>query len=310
MSAYIKQLKWASIRLTVLACCFSLLITGSATAQTTKTPPPGPKSGSVGLEGTISSPPPSRGATITTPVNGRAFDATPVTVNGLCPQGTMVKIFSNNIFVGSVKCTNGSYSLQVDLFSGMNELVARVFDDLDQAGPDSNTVRVTLTDAQFANFGDKVSLTSNFARLGANPGQTLRWPVILSGGTGPYAVSVDWGDGKPLTLKSLQFPGNFDLEHIYDAAGVYRIIVKVTDSRGSIAFLQLIGIANGEAKSPGTGAKDDATAATTIVKTKYSIVPSLIAIPLILSTFWLGRKYELQRLRHRIEQSTSAEYNS
>lgn len=103
-------------------------------AQTPMTPP-GPASGSVGLEGTISSPPPTRAATITTPVNGRAFDTTPITVNGLCPQGVMVKLFSNNIFVGSVRCTNGSYSLQIDLFSGQNDLIARVFDDLDQAGP-------------------------------------------------------------------------------------------------------------------------------------------------------------------------------
>lgn len=294
--------------LALIACMTGMaLTTGSAIAQT-QTPPPGPKSGSVGLEGTISSPPPSRGATITTPVNGRTFDATPITVNGLCPQGTMVKIFSNNIFVGSVKCTNGSYSLQVDLFSGVNELVARVFDDLDQAGPDSNTVRVTFADAQFANIGDKVSLTSNFARMGANPGETLRIPIILSGGVGPYAISIDWGDGKPPTLKSLQFPGNFDIDHIYDSAGIYRIIIKATDSRGSIAFLQLIGVANGEAKGTGTSTKDEANAATLIVKTKYSIVPSLVAIPLIISTFWLGRKYELQRLRHRIEMSTSAEY--
>lgn len=168
---------------------------------------------------------------------------------------------------------------------------------------------MTLTDAQFDNFGGKVSLTSNYARLGANPGATLVWPIILSGGIGPYALSVDWGDGKPLTLKSFQFAGNIDIDHIYDSAGIYRIIVKVTDAKGSIGFLQLIGVANGQVKPSGASAKDDSTAATTVIKTKYSIVPSLVAIPLIMSTFWLGRKYELQRLRRRIEQSTSAEYN-
>ncbi len=268
-------------------------------------PPPGPKSGSVGLEGTISSPPPSRAATITTPVNGRVFTATPITVNGLCPEGTMVKLFSNNIFVGSVKCSSGSYSLQIDLFSGANDLVARVFDDLDQAGPDSNIVRVTFNDAQFSGFGAKVSLSSSYARLGANPGQKISWPIILSGGVGPYAISVDWGDGKPPTLISMPFPGNFTIEHMYDAAGVYRIVIKVTDANGISGFLQLIGVANGEVRTSGVGTTDGKDSATTIVKTKYSIIPSLVAIPLILATFWLGRKYELQRLRRRIEQSTS-----
>ncbi len=218
----------------------------------------------------------------------------------------MVKLLSNNIFVGSVKCSGGSYSLQIDLFSGANDLVARVFDDLDQAGPDSNIVRVTFNDAQFSNMGPRVSLTSNYARLGANPGQNLSWPIILSGGVGPYALSVDWGDGKPLTLKSLPFTGNFNIDHVYDAAGVYRVVVKVTDANGVSAFLQLVGVANGEVKATGVGTKDGAGNTTTITKTKYSIIPSLVALPLILATFWLGRKYELQRLRRRIEESTSS----
>ncbi len=219
-------------------------------------PPPGPKSGSVGLEGTISSPPPSRAATITTPVNGRTFTSTPVTVNGLCPEGVMVKLYSNNIFVGSVRCTNSSYSLQIDLFSGTNDLVARVFDDLDQAGPDSNIVRVTFTDAQFSAIGNRLTLTSNYAKVGANPGQKLSWPIIISGGVGPYAISVDWGDGKPITLKSLLFAGNFTVEHIYDAAGIYRVVIKVTDSNGVTGFLQLVGVANGEVRASGVTTKD------------------------------------------------------
>ncbi|HSH55421.1 MAG TPA: hypothetical protein VK983_01185 [Candidatus Limnocylindrales bacterium] len=286
------------------------IASGGMLSAQTKIPPPGPKSGSVGLEGTISSPPPSRAATITTPVNGRAFTSTPITVNGLCPQGTMVKLFSNNIFVGSVRCTNGSYSLQIDLFSGANDLVARVFDDLDQAGPDSNIVRVTFNDAQFNAFSSRVTLTSNYARLGANPSQTISWPIILSGGVGPYAISVDWGDGKPLTLKSIPFAGNFNVDHIYDSAGVYRIIVKATDANGLTGYLQLIGVANGEVKAAGVATKDGTGSTTVIKETKYSLMPSLIALPLILATFWLGRKYEIQRLRRRIEQTASAEYSA
>ncbi len=296
---------WRRGLVVIPLCSLLLQVVGSPYVMAAL-PPPGPKSGSVGLEGTISSPPPSRAATITTPVSGRNFTSTPVTVNGLCPEGVMVKLFSNNIFVGSVKCTNASYSLQIDLFSGANDLVARVFDDLDQAGPDSNIVRVTFTDAQFSAIGNRLTLTSNYAKIGANPGQKLSWPIIVSGGVGPYAISVDWGDGKPITLKSLLFAGNFTVEHIYDSAGIYRVIIKVTDSNGVTGFLQLVGVANGEVRASGVTTKDGAAAATTVVKTKYSIVPSLVAIPLIISTFWLGRKYELQRLRRRIEESTAA----
>jgi hypothetical protein len=275
------------------------------TAAFAATPPPNPQSGSVGLEGTISSPPPSKAATITTPVTGRSFNTLPVTVNGLCPQGTMVKMFSNNIFVGSVKCDNGSFSLQIDLFSGQNELIARVYDDLDQAGPDSNTVTVNFADPTFSAFDNRVSLTSTFARRGANPGESLVWPIVISGGVGPYALSVDWGDGKAISLKSVQFSGAVNVDHVYDSAGVYRVIVKVTDSKGSTAYLQLIGVGNGAVSATGSNTKGGGASTATVVKTKYSFIPSLVAIPLIFATFWLGRKYELQALRRRIEASAN-----
>lgn len=217
----------------------------------------------------------------------------------------MVKMFSNNIFVGSVKCTNGSYSIPIDLFSGRNDLIARVYDELDQAGPDSNTVTATFSDAQLGAFDSRVSLTSTYAKKGANPGDTLSWPIVLSGGTGPYALSVDWGDGKPVTLMSIPFAGTINVDHVYDAAGIYRVVVKASDSKGATAYLQLIGVGSGAVGSSGTKTKDGAAATTIVTKTKYSIVPSIITIPLILSTFWLGRKYERQALRRRIEASTA-----
>lgn len=285
----------------VLALLIALV---PATAYAAAPAPENPRAGSVGLEGTISSPPPARGATITSPGNGATFTSLPVTVSGLCPDGTLIKLFSNNIFVGSAPCENDRFSLDVDLFSGQNDLIARVYDDLDQAGPDSNTVSVTFNDSNSSAFASRVSLTSNFARKGANPGDRLLWPIILSGGTGPYAISVDWGDGKPITLKSVPFPGNIDLDHVYDSAGVYRIIVKATDINGLTAYLQLVGVANGTIATAGSGG-GGAGNVITITKTQILLWPSLVAIPLILLTFWIGRRYELLSLRKRIENSSS-----
>lgn len=289
-----------------LALAVSVLLSATAHAQTS-TPPENPQSGSMGLEGIISSPPPSRAATITNPTTGRSFSALPVTVNGLCPEGTLVKLFSNNIFVGSTECKNAVFTLQIDLFNGQNDLIARVYDNLDQAGPDSNTVTVTFTDPQVTAFGSRVMLTSNFARMGANPGQTLNWPIILTGGSGPYALSVDWGDGKPLLLRSIAFAGNLNIDHVYDRPGVYRVIVKATDANGSTAYLQLVGVANGSSTSGGT-AGNTKEKVITITKTQILLWPSIVAIPLILLTFWIGRRYELVSLRKRIENSTSGDY--
>ena len=279
-------------------CLFTLLgvffVAGSRVNAQTQ------ESGSIGIEGRISAPPPTQPATISIPRDGQSFTTLPVTVSGLCTGDVLVKLFKNNVFAGSAQCTNGSYSLIIDLFSGQNQLVARVFDALDQAGPDSNIVTVSYSDPK-GTVPTRVSLTSNFAKRGTNPGQVLTWPIILAGGTGPYAISVDWGDGKTPDLISQQFPGTFNIQHTYDQAGIYNIIIKATDKDGGVAFLQLVGVANGALSQTNTGASDDdKDTATPAPRILWQ--PAALMIPLIFSTFWLGKKYELKVIRKKIER--------
>jgi hypothetical protein len=268
--------------------------------------------GAVGIEATVSAPPPSQGATISIPRDGQAFTTLPITVTGICPQGLLVKLFKNNVFAGSVQCNNGSFSIATDLFNGTNELVARVYDALDQAGPDSNKVNVTYNDSR-PGASPRVTLTTNYAKRGADPGSLLTWPITISGGDGPYAVSIDWGDGKPLDLMSQAFPGTFDIKHTYDNPGSYNIIIKATDKNGGVAYLQLVGIANGQlSQDNGTGSTSGGGAngaggkgeqgINTTPKTKIVWQPAAIVLPFILSTFWLGKKYELRMLKRKIEQ--------
>jgi hypothetical protein len=259
-----------------------------------------PQTGAVGMQGTIPAAPPTQAATITVPSNGQVFKELPVTVSGLCPGDLLVKIFKNNVFAGSVQCKNNSYSILVDLFVGSNELVARVYDAFDQAGPDSNTVKVTFDDNKNIS-GPRVSLTSNYAKKGSNPGEELSWPIVVSGGTGPFAITVDWGDGKPVDLSSKEFAGEFIAKHKYDAAGIYNIVVKAVDKNGGTAFIQLVGIANGPLSQDVK--KDTGTASTDVTtKTKFILWPIFALFPLIVLTFWIGKRYELKRIRHRIEE--------
>lgn len=255
-------------------------------------------SGSVGIQGTITTTPPKQGATITTPSNGAVFTSVPITVSGLCPKDVLVKIFSNNVFVGSTFCTNGSYSVQVDLFSGQNDLVARVYDALDQSGPDSNTVIVTFNDAQFLAFATRIVISSPFAQRGAPPGQELSWPISITGGTGPYAISVDWGDGSPTDLISQGTAGSLTLKHTYKTAGIYKVIIKGTDKNGGTAFLQVVGVATGAGQN-NSKAGDGAA----LVRTEVLWWPALLMVPLIFAAFWVGRRHELFSLRKQLEKS-------
>ncbi len=303
-------MKHPIIRRALLSLVLSFgLVFGAVSVVVALGSPDPQQSGTTGLQGTIPSPPPASPATITVPVSGRTFTATPITVSGLCTSGLLVKIFSNNIFVGSVDCTKGSYSLQIDLFSGDNALIARVYDALDQAGPDSATVTVKFQDAQFAAFGQRISLSSNLAKNGAPVGSALSWPIILSGGTGPYAITADWGDNSANYLKSMPFVGSFNLTHVYKTAGVYRVIIKATDSNGAAAFLQLVGVGEGEVTQNIGHTSGSSGGSTSSTRTKIIWWPVAVMVPIIIATFWVGRHYEIVAIHKKIEQQ-SRQYES
>jgi hypothetical protein len=283
----------------VIAALFLVLGANSASAQSSDPV----QSGSTGLTGSISAPPPTQGATISFPLDGSVITDIPITVTGLCPDGLLVKLFKNNVFAGSAQCINGNYSIQTDLFLGLNELIARVFDELDQPGPDSNIVTVTFRD-NTTGAPSRVTLTSNFAKRGANPGENLTWPVILSGGTGPYAFSVNWGDNKEADLFTASFPGIVDLNHLYDSPGIYNIVIKAVDSNGVTAFLQLVGVANGPLSQVNQdGSTSDGGDSGAFLSTRTVIIwwPVSLLIPFIITTFWLGKRYMLKNIKKQIE---------
>lgn len=272
-----------------------------ANAQINPLPNPDPKPGSYGVEATKAKDPPTVGATITTPGNGATFTTSPITVNGICPDDILVQIYNNNVMVGAVMCENGSFSIEVSLFAGINELSAKVFDPLDQTGPDSNVVTVTYTNTNFTAFGQLITLTSSYGRRSAAVNTELSWPLQLSGGTGPYAFSIDWGDGSQVELKSQSLAGLLTIVHTYKRAGIYQVSVRVTDANGVSAFLQVIAVSNGIVEAAENMTETDATATTRILW-----IPAVIALVLLLPTYWLGRRSQLVSLRHKMLKERDA----
>jgi hypothetical protein len=278
------------LALAVILAAFALLVTSGLAATQ--------QSGSVGIQGKVLGPPPSRAPTINVPGNGQSFNNLPITVSGFCEAGTLVEIYKNNVFAGSTQCQNGSYRLEIDLFDGRNDLVAREFDDLNQAGPDSNTVTVNFS-SPIPSIGPRLSLTSEFSKRGANPGSILTWPIALSGGSGPYAISVDWGDKSKPDLISLQLPGVFNLQHTYSQSGVFNILIRASDSNGNVAFLQVVGVGNGPIKQVGTNSSNGII---TKESTKLIWWPIPILFVFIFAAYWLGMQHQLEAIRRRLRK--------
>lgn len=282
---------------------FMVALLGAQASAITPLPTPPPSPGSYGLEATKTQAPPKQGAAISVPANGASFTTSPTTVSGICPNGLLVQVLDNNVMVGAVMCKNGSFSLQVSLFSGKNELSALVFDNTNQEGPVSSTVTVTYNNTHFTSFGQQVTLTSQYGRRAASVGSPLDWPLQLTGGSGPYAFSIDWGDGSASQLKSQSVAGQLTIEHVYKSAGIYNVNIRVVDSNGVTAFLQVVAIANG---TPVPSAGSTASKQKTAPVVKVLWIPSAISLLFVLPSYWLGRRSQLVALRHKMDKERDA----
>ena len=292
--------EWALPALVGLCLLLAAIILSSPVSALDPIQTPNPMPCSYGLEATKTQPPPTQGATITTPGNGSSFATSPVTVNGICPAGLLVQIYNNNVMVGSVMCSNGSFSLEVSLFAGTNELSAIVYDDLEQAGPASNVVTVTYTDTSFTAFGTLMTLTSSYGRRSAAASSPLTWPLQLSGGAGPYAFSIDWGDGSGPELKSQALAGVVTIDHVYKKAGIYQVNVRVTDVNGVSAFLQLVAVASGKVDGATATQADSKNGQTDAAPAQVLWVPTVTSLALLAPSYWLGRRSQLLSLRKKM----------
>lgn len=274
-------------------------------------PIPEPKPGAYGLAATKTQAPPTQGATITTPGNGGSFSESPITVNGICPNDLLVQVYNNGVLAGAVMCVNGSFSLQVSLFAGANELSAIVYDDLEQAGPTSNSVTVNFADTSFTAFGSLMTLTSSYGRRSAAAGDELTWPLQLTGGAGPYAFSIDWGDGSTPELKSQPASGVVAINYAYKKAGLYQVNVKVTDVNGVSAFLQVMAVASGKVDAAATNESTDITAKTAAEaeaarKVAAAWATTAGAVAMQAPVFILGRLSQVASLRNKMMKERDA----
>lgn len=294
---------------------FMTLVTISATR--TEATRPGPEKGTVGVSGAMPAPPPKQAPVILTPRTGQRFTALPVTVTGICGKETIVEIFTNGIFAGATPCTDKeTFALDMGLLYGSNELVARGYDALDQTSPESNRVTVFFDAAPPApdpldslnDLQSQLILRASPIYRGVMPKVGLPLPVEIVGGTRPYSVSVDWGEGKA-DLITRPVPGTFRSEHAYSRPGTYQVRIKASDVKGRIAFLTVVVIVNGKAElisstSSGAGggfwggAGGAGSGKTPSILLNLSITWPLYFLALVAVTcFWLGEVREKHKLR-------------
>ena len=267
-----------------------------------ESPPPAPSS--ISLNGTIPGKPPTKGATIASPTDQQHFSTSPIIVSGTCPDNTLIEIYKSNIFAGSTICKDdGTYSVNVDLLYGLNTLIAKVYDALNQPGPDSAPVTVyyDLLPAQAGPItslnlgGTQLLLNSDAVYRGVFPGQELDIPVGIVGGTAPYAINVQWGDATSKMLPRNDTVG-FTVDHIFKKAGTYQINIQATDATGRVAFLSVAAIVNGQ---PGAATPATTTMTNDIANKLLVLWPLYVGAVAVVTSFWVGERREKRILNIR-----------
>ena len=285
---------YAGISLVMLVMGLFMLgisVGASANNPGPATPAVNPQDGAIGFVGVVPGPPPSVAPTILSPRDGQVFTSVPVTISGTCQSGLLVSISSQDVFVGSTTCdSHGAYNLLIDLFAGVNRLVARHVDSLGQTSPDSNAVTVNYHPPSF-NSGGKVTpqlfIQSDAAVLGGSPGQAINWKVSIVGGTAPYAVSFDWGDGKS-DLVSRSQSGPVSASHAYSQPGTYQVLIRVTDANNNAAFIQVVTVVNGPVAATASGSSNTSLKAGVLLAWPIYVLAGLLVL-----TFWLGERREI-----------------
>jgi hypothetical protein len=271
----------------------------------------------------VSAPLPAGPATITSPGDGSRFSDVPITVSGTCPTDTYIKLYRNDFFSGTAICTtDGNFTLDTDLFPGMNKLQARVYNLTDDEGPQSSPVTVyydvpeqpsgSTSSAESqptpnppSSSGAKVApftIKSDYGYRGYKVGQTIEWSFEVSGGVPPYALNIDWGDGTNTVLSQKQ-PGKVSINHRYKKVGdgnkgSYPVKASGSDSEGRHTYLQLFLVI---IPSGVPGFVSNTLPAGPKINSSWLklIWPAYFVVLLMALSFWLGEREELTELKNR-----------
>lgn len=138
---------------------------------------------SVHVTAIIPGPAPTTPAVITSPKNNTTYTVTPIVVFGTCGPGLLVQITNNAQLAGNTMCDpDGTFSMNLTLQMGQNNLSALNYDSLGQPGPVSLTVTVYVIEPDA------------IPPAGTTPGKSGQRPSSGDSGQQPSNPGLDTGE--------------------------------------------------------------------------------------------------------------------
>jgi hypothetical protein len=279
----------------------------------------------------IPAPPLTEAATITTPIDGQTFTASPITVTGTCPDNSYVNLYRNGMFSGVSLCVGQNYSIDTDLFVGRNTLLVQAYNSTDDAGPSTPSIDVTYAPPATGGSPDQQYVpaapgtTGNDGTPSEQAGPLLlwsdyrfsvftakssfTWKMSFQSGKPPFSVKVNWGDGSDSGF-SIANHDEFEINHTYDRPGYYTVFITGKDALGKETHLQLLALI----KLPGAlgtigsiiSGKGDSQAPPLNFRWLLVAWPAYLVIALMVLSFWLGERREYLQLIGRPQRRRHA----
>jgi hypothetical protein len=264
----------------------------------------------------VSAPLPTMAASITSPTDQAHVATEVVTVRGICPANTYMKLYRQDVFSGMQVCGSSDtvFNIDVALQPGANNLYSRVFNLTDDEGPQSATITVwydvpaqpytgSSSPSIYPTTGttapDLAIVTEAYQYQVYEAGHLITWTLRLENGTPPYTIIIDWGDGST-TVTSKNDNSPFEISHSYlpkvKGDSTYVIKLAATDAKGVKTLMQLSVVvkASGEPVISGsTSGNDDGGVNTSVPMWLKLAWPTYGVVSLMAVSFWLGERQEL-----------------
>ncbi len=189
---------------------------------------------------------PTTPAVILSPTDGTVVSKARVLVSGTCPHtdpAVVVVITDNGVQTASTPCTaSDTFSVPIIVSPGHHTLVAESWTITGDKGPDSDPVHITRIvpedqahandlSAGIAGSGNGLIVTIDEPFIIFGPAKDAIWLGTIKGGSLPYTVKMEWGDGTVSTYK-LTTSGDQHFVHHYRSMRPHIITLLVTDSSG------------------------------------------------------------------------------
>lgn len=303
------------------------------------------KNGQINVTFTVPGAPPTTGAVIESPLTKSKVKQSLITVTGTCPSGNIVAIYNNGQSASSTVClTDNSFQTTVQLKVGINTLQAQNYDALNQPGPSTDQIEVVFEPDDptppipaVINTDDDISLDPSildtvapapsespcFAPVDPEAtteltlivpcvtrnvfvGEKISLPITVLGGIGPYALSVDWGEGNSPQLYSLPRSGHHQLSYAYSVPRIKNVSLYIADAAGQTYQLETVIDINDDgteaANVTGVSPLQNALNNLTGIWLEASVPLYWAAVSLFLG-FWVGDLFQrflgVRRAPHR-----------